>query len=190
MEQPGSKGFPGGSEGKVSAYDVGDLGQIPGLGRSSGEGNGNPLQYSCLENPMDREAWQATVHGVAKSRTRLSDFTSLHQEAVSHDNTYSSHHSYSQPLVPSLLKIATADRSLNSQTNFLPDMLYTQGKFQVFCPDHKFFLHQNTKQPDKICQPQKIQCSPQVIILIILHTSTWKDISSLGQFKCILVGKE
>ena len=48
---------------------------FPGLGRSPGEGNGNPLQYSCLENPMDRGAWQATVHGVTKSQTRLSDFT-------------------------------------------------------------------------------------------------------------------
>ena len=70
-----TRGFPGGSEVKASAYNVGDLGSIPGSGRSPGEGNGNPLQYSCLENPMDREAWQATVHGVAKSRTRLSDFT-------------------------------------------------------------------------------------------------------------------
>ena len=52
-------------------------GSIPGSGRSPGEGNGNPLQYSCLENPMDGGAWQATVHGVAKSRTRRSDFTSL-----------------------------------------------------------------------------------------------------------------
>ena len=49
--------FPGGSEGKASAYNEGDPGSIPGLGRSPGEGNGNPLQYSCLENPMDREAW-------------------------------------------------------------------------------------------------------------------------------------
>ena len=51
------KGFPGGSEGKVSACNAGDLGSIPGPGRSPGEGNGNPLQYSCLENPMDREGW-------------------------------------------------------------------------------------------------------------------------------------
>ena len=65
--------FPGGSDGKVSAYNVGDVGLIPGSGRSSGEGNGNPLQYSCLENPVDRGAWWATVHGVAKSRTRLRD---------------------------------------------------------------------------------------------------------------------
>ena len=68
-------GFPGGSEVKASASNAGDLGSIPGSGRSPGEGNGNPLQDSCLENPMDRGAWWATVHGVAKSRTRLSDFT-------------------------------------------------------------------------------------------------------------------
>ena len=51
------KDFPGGSDGKASAYSVGDLGSIPGSGRSSGEGNGNPLQYSCLENPIDKGAW-------------------------------------------------------------------------------------------------------------------------------------
>ena len=53
--------------------DAGDIGSIPGSGRSPGAGNGNPLQYSRLENPMDRGAWAATVHGVAKSQTRLSD---------------------------------------------------------------------------------------------------------------------
>ena len=62
-------GFPGGSDGKASARDAGDPGSIPGLGRSPGEGNGNPLQYSCLENPMDGGAWWATVHGVTKSPT-------------------------------------------------------------------------------------------------------------------------
>ena len=61
--------FPDGSEVKASACNAGDLGSIPGLGRPPGEGNGNPLQYSCLENPMDRGAWWAAVHGVAKSRT-------------------------------------------------------------------------------------------------------------------------
>ena len=65
--------FPGGSDGKASAYNAGDPGSSPGSGRSSGEGNGNPLQYSCLENPMDRGSWRATVHRVTKSRTRLSD---------------------------------------------------------------------------------------------------------------------
>ena len=59
----------GGSDGKASACNVGDLSSIPGLGRSPGEGNGNPLQDSCLENPVDGGAWWATVHGVAKSRT-------------------------------------------------------------------------------------------------------------------------
>ena len=55
----------------ANAGDIRDAGSIPGLGRSPGEGNGNPLQYSCLENPVDREAWRATVHRVAKSQTRL-----------------------------------------------------------------------------------------------------------------------
>ena len=63
------KCFPGGSEVKVSACNAGDLGSIPGLGRSPGEGNGTPLQYSCLENPMDGGAWWATVHSIAKSQT-------------------------------------------------------------------------------------------------------------------------
>ena len=58
--------FPGGSDSKESACNAGDPGSIPGLGRSPGEGNGNPLQYSCLDNSMDRGAWQATVHGVAR----------------------------------------------------------------------------------------------------------------------------
>ena len=62
-----------GSDGKESAYNAGDPGLIPGSGRSPGEGNGNPLQYSCLENPMDRGAWPATIHGISKSRTQLSD---------------------------------------------------------------------------------------------------------------------
>ena len=68
-------GFPGGSDGKASACNAGDPGSFPGSGRSPGEGNGNPLQHSCLENPMKRGAWYATVHGVAKSQTRPSNFT-------------------------------------------------------------------------------------------------------------------
>ena len=71
------RGFPGGSDGKASACNAGDPGLIPGSGRSPGEGNGNPLQYSCLENSMDEGAWWATVHGVTKSRTRLSNLTHL-----------------------------------------------------------------------------------------------------------------
>ena len=65
--------FPGGSDGKASAYNAADPGSIPGLGRSPGEGNGNPLQYSFLENPVEKRAWQITVHGITKSRTRLSN---------------------------------------------------------------------------------------------------------------------
>ena len=73
-----SLGFPGGSDSKASAHNAGDLGSIPGSGWSPGEGNGNPLQYSCLENSMDGGAWWATVHRVTKSRTRLSDFSLTH----------------------------------------------------------------------------------------------------------------
>ena len=67
-------GFPGGSEVKVSACIVGDLSSIPGSGRSPEERNGNPLQYSCLENPMEGGAWWTTVREVTKSQTQLSDF--------------------------------------------------------------------------------------------------------------------
>ena len=66
------EGFPGGSDGKQSACNAGDLGSVPGSGRSPGEGNGNSLQYSCLENFMDKGAWQARVHRISKSQTQLS----------------------------------------------------------------------------------------------------------------------
>ena len=66
------KGFPGGSDGKESTYNAGDWCLIPESGQSPGEGNGNPLHYSCPKNSMNREAWRATVHGVTKSRTQLS----------------------------------------------------------------------------------------------------------------------
>ena len=68
-------GFPGGSVAKNMPANAGDLGSIPGSGRSPGVGNGNPLQYLYLENPMDRGAWKATVHGFAKSQTQLSTHT-------------------------------------------------------------------------------------------------------------------
>ena len=71
-------GFPGASEVKAIACKERDPGSIPGSGRSPGEGSGNPLQYSCMENPMDRGAWWVTVYGVAKSRTRLSDFIRIY----------------------------------------------------------------------------------------------------------------
>ena len=71
------KDFSGGSDGKASAYNAGDLTSIPGSGRSPGEGNGNPLQYSCLENPMNGGTWWITIYGVAKNQTQLSDFALL-----------------------------------------------------------------------------------------------------------------
>ena len=81
--------FPGGSVGKESAYNVGDLGLIPGLGRSPGEGNGNPFQYSCLENSKDRGAWWATVHWVAESHTteRVTLSLSLKKAMAPHSST-------------------------------------------------------------------------------------------------------
>ena len=76
----------------MSSWNAGDEGSIPGLGRSPGEGNGTPLQYSCLENPMDRGAWKAAVHGVTEGRTQLSDFTftfhfhALEKEMANHSS--------------------------------------------------------------------------------------------------------
>ena len=77
LSETHNSGLPLGSEANASAHNAGDLGLIPGSGRSPGEGNSNPFQYSCLENPMDGGAWWATVHGVSKSWTRLSNFTYL-----------------------------------------------------------------------------------------------------------------
>ena len=74
--------LPGGSDGKESAYNAGDPGSIPRLGRFPGEGNGNPLQYSCLENPMERGAWRATVHGVTKSQTQLKQLSAQHTHTM------------------------------------------------------------------------------------------------------------
>ena len=79
-----SQGFPCGSDGKESAHGVGDQGLIPELGRSCGGGYSYPLQYSCLENPMNRGAWRATVHGAAKSRTWLKWFSTHAQKHVTH----------------------------------------------------------------------------------------------------------
>ena len=79
-----TEGFLGSSKGKESACNAGDLGLIPGLARSSRKGNGNPLQYSCLKNPMDRGAWWPTGYGVTKSQTWLSD---SHTHTHTHTHT-------------------------------------------------------------------------------------------------------
>ena len=89
---PFSQSESGGSDSKESAYKVGDLGLIPGLGRFPGEENGHPLQYSSLGNPMDRGAWQATVHGVAKNQTRLSDQAQTSQRGLSDPARYILHY--------------------------------------------------------------------------------------------------
>ena len=73
VHSPTQEGFQGGSVVKNLAANAGDMGLIPGLGRSPGGGHGNPLQYCCLENPMDRGAWRAVVHGVAKSQMHLKE---------------------------------------------------------------------------------------------------------------------
>ena len=75
--------FPGGSEVKASACNARDLGSIPGSERSPGEGNGNPFQYSCLENPRDGEAWWAAVYGVARSQTQLKRLSSSNSFLIS-----------------------------------------------------------------------------------------------------------
>ena len=82
-----ARGFSGGSMVKNSPANVGDVGLIPGWGRSPGEGNGNPLQYSCLENPMNRGAWWATVHRVAKNQTWLSARAYTHTHTHTHTHT-------------------------------------------------------------------------------------------------------
>ena len=85
MWRHGYMSFPGGLDGKESAYNTGDWGSIPGSGRFPGEGNGNPLQYSCLEDLVDKGAGWATVHGVSKSQTRLSHWHTLKWVEVGND---------------------------------------------------------------------------------------------------------
>ena len=80
------EGCPGGSDSKASAHNAGGQGLIPRSGRSPGEGNGNPFQYSCIENPMHGGAWWATVHGVAKSQPWLSNF--IHGSSYNTSNTF------------------------------------------------------------------------------------------------------
>ena len=77
------QGFPGSSDGKESTCNAGHLDSIPGSGRSPEEGNGNPLQYSCLENPMNGGAWRFSVHGITQSWTRLSNETTKFVELTS-----------------------------------------------------------------------------------------------------------
>ena len=81
-------GFPCSSVGKESTFNAGDLGLIPGLGRSPREGNGNPLQHPCLENPMDRGAWQTTVHRVTRVRQELVTKPPNHHHVLNAESSY------------------------------------------------------------------------------------------------------
>ena len=97
-------GFPRNSAGKESACNAGDPGSIPGSGRSPREGDGCPLQYSCLENSMDRGAWQATVYGVAKSRTRLGhDHFHLMKKFMKFDNIDETNQFFEKHKLPKLI---------------------------------------------------------------------------------------
>ena len=93
-------GFPGGSDGKESMPKARDLGSIPGSGRSPGEGNHSLPQSSCLENSMDRGTWQATVHGVSKNETQMSNTHTHSEQLTLHTHVYRNTHTYTQPLPP------------------------------------------------------------------------------------------
>ena len=124
MHMTEARYLPGGSDGKESAWNAGDLGLIPGSGRSPGEGNSYPLQYSCLENPTDRGAWRATVQGVAKSQTR----PTLSLYVVSHDNMYFSGISL---FLSDLFHLAAPDLSCSLQD--LGSLLWLAGSLAAAC---------------------------------------------------------
>ena len=116
------------SEGKASAYNEGDVGLISGLGRFRGEENGNPLQYSYLENPMDGETWWAAVHGAAKSQTRLSNFT-----FTLYSSCYALHS-------PELICFMTITGSLHLLTTFIHSSPHISGNYHSglhFCKFEK-----------------------------------------------------
>ena len=116
------------SEGKASAHNAGDMGLISGSGRFPGEGNGNPLQYSYLENPMDGEAWWAAVHGAAKSQTQLNNFT-----FTLYSSCYTLHS-------PELICFMTITGSLHLLTTFIHSLPHISGNYHSglhFCKFEK-----------------------------------------------------
>ena len=107
-------GFPGGSDGKESTCQAGDVGFIPGSRRSSGKGNGNLLQYSCLENPMDRGAWQATVHEIAKESDTTEGINNNHNIYASYPESSFSPGLFSSRAIQSISLKLEAESSFSS----------------------------------------------------------------------------
>ena len=134
--------FPGGSDGKASARNAGDWGSIPGLERSAGEGNGNPLQYSCLENSVDGGAWWATAHGVTKSRTCLSNFTMTTEQFVCRSHHYISVCAELCTLRLTWVWVLISEKDtlieFNKMCYFKMDLLFHRKTFAVSCCNHRF----------------------------------------------------
>ena len=171
--------FPGGSDSKASVYNAGDLGLIPGSGRSPGEGNGNPLQYYCLENPKDRGAWQATVHGVTKSWTRLSNFTSLvhfHLSLPSIKKIKNAFQSWQHPLLISAFTFLGALLRLVPESPQAPAPLGTVESCQS--PIYSLLkLVQTPDSPGQISGGKNMMISHEVFICHFLHL--WEGIPGI-----------
>ena len=162
-------GFPGGLDGKESACNTRDPGSISGSGRSPGVGNGYPLQYSRLENSMDGGAWRATVHGVGKSRTRLSDWDthpfssfsvgvcpeeSFSCSNISGDSTSLWPGSPHPSQLPALFLTHSALDLMNGFLIFWEVMCYHHSAFSIWLPPHSFMLSKKWCNSQSILKPQ------------------------------------
>ena len=150
------QGLAWGSEGKESAFSVGNPGLIPGLGRSPGGGNGNPLQYSCLENSMDRGAWWATVHGVKKNQTWLSN----------------SQHILMTHTVESSPELLLLDHNFEIWCLLVHTLLRSDEKGTVmFCPPHPTRLGFLSSLPQDITPPSVLLLQPISLSYIFLRSN-------------------
>ena len=133
---------PGKPDGKESACNSGDPGSIPGSRRSSAEGNGNPLQYSCVENSMDRRAWRVTAHGIAKSGTQLSDYHYYYYQAYFCELTI---HLFCLFLMDCLFHVDFYQLFINSLRTEIPFLNFAFHFYCIFLPKRKFlkcFIYQ------------------------------------------------